>query len=153
MVGGPGCALGFFCSTSSYCRKPEGRPPRCLLGPPLLYLRLSPSISWGPRVLLGTPPPVCPMAAESLPAVLFSVVYKPFRCFALFCCPVCTSVLWCFSSFLFNLFFLLKDSCFAEFCCFLPNLNMNQLYKYIYIYTHTHTYIYPLPFEPLSSFL
>ena len=104
-VGGPGCALGFFCSTSSYCRKSEGRPLRCLLGPPPLYLQLSPSISWGLRVLLGTPPPACPMAAESLPAVLFSVVYKPFRCFALFCCPGCTSVLRCFSSFLFNLFF------------------------------------------------
>ena len=32
--------------------------------------------------------------------------------------------------------FLLKDNCFTEFCCFLSNLKMNQLY----------VYIYPLPF-------
>ena len=24
------------------------------------------------------------------------------------------------------IYFLLKDNCFTEFCCFLPNLNMNQ---------------------------
>ena len=32
----------------------------------------------------------------------------------------------------------MKDNCFTEFCCFLSNLNMNQL----------QVYIYPLPFEP-----
>ena len=36
--------------------------------------------------------------------------------------------------------FLLKDSCFTEFCCFLSNLNMNQ----------PQVYIYSLPFEPPS---
>ena len=34
-------------------------------------------------------------------------------------------------------FFLLKENCFTEFCCFLSNLNMNQ----------PQVYIYPLPFE------
>ena len=38
----------------------------------------------------------------------------------------------------FNLFFLLKDSCFTEFCHFLSNLNMNQ----------PQVYICSLPFEP-----
>ena len=41
--------------------------------------------------------------------------------------------------FLFN-YFLLKDYCFTEFCCFLSNLNMNQ----------PQVYIYPLPFETPS---
>ena len=27
---------------------------------------------------------------------------------------------------LFKIYFLLKDNYFTEFCCFLPNLNMNQ---------------------------
>ena len=31
-----------------------------------------------------------------------------------------------FSIFFFSLSFLLKDNCFTEFCCFLPNLSMNQ---------------------------
>jgi len=31
---------------------------------------------------------------------------------------------WCLK--LLSLFFLLKDNCFTEFCCFLSNLNMNQ---------------------------
>ena len=35
-------------------------------------------------------------------------------------------------------FFLLKDNCFTEFCCFLSNFYINQPY----------VYIYPLPFEP-----
>ena len=36
-------------------------------------------------------------------------------------------VFWklCFSLF-FLIYFLLKDNCFIEFCCFLSNLNMNQ---------------------------
>ena len=42
--------------------------------------------------------------------------------------------------FFINLFFLLKDNCFTEFCCFLSNLKMNQL----------QGYIYPLSFETLS---
>ena len=29
-------------------------------------------------------------------------------------------------SFFFSFYFLLKDNCFTEFCCFLSNLNMNQ---------------------------
>ena len=33
---------------------------------------------------------------------------------------------WFFSFFKINLFLLLKDNCFTEFCCFLSNLNMNQ---------------------------
>ena len=37
-------------------------------------------------------------------------------------------------------FFLLKESCFTEFCCLLSNLNMNQ----------PQVYTYPLPFEPPS---
>ena len=35
-------------------------------------------------------------------------------------------LLWGLYSFFFNLYFLLKDNCFTEFCCFLSNLNMNQ---------------------------
>ena len=31
------------------------------------------------------------------------------------------------SGFLLKFIFLLKDNCFTEFCCFLSNLNMNQL--------------------------
>ena len=44
--------------------------------------------------------------------------------------------------FLLLVYFLLKDNCFIEFCCFLSNLNMNQL----------QVYIYPLPLDlsPLS---
>ena len=44
--------------------------------------------------------------------------------------------------FFFLTFFLLllKDNSFTEFCCFLSNLNMNQL----------SVYIYPLPFETAS---
>ena len=38
----------------------------------------------------------------------------------------------------FLIYFLLKDNCFTEFCCFQSNLNMNQ----------PQVYIYPLPFEP-----
>ena len=30
------------------------------------------------------------------------------------------------SAFFFLIYFLLKDNCFTEFCCFLSNLNMNQ---------------------------
>ena len=36
------------------------------------------------------------------------------------------------------IYFLLKDNCFTEFCCFLSNINMTQ----------PQVYIYPLPFEP-----
>ena len=39
------------------------------------------------------------------------------------------------------MYFLLKDNCFTEFCCFLSNLNMNQPW----------VYIYPLPFESPSQ--
>ena len=39
-------------------------------------------------------------------------------------------------------YFLLKDNCFTEFCCFLPNLNMNQ----------PQMYIYPLPVKAPSPF-
>ena len=43
--------------------------------------------------------------------------------------------------FLKNLFlFQLKDNCFIEFCCFLSDINMNQLQVYIYL----------LPLEPPS---
>ena len=44
-----------------------------------------------------------------------------------------------FACFLKN-FFLLKDNCFTELCCFLSNLNMNQ----------PQINICPLPFEPPS---
>ena len=30
-----------------------------------------------------------------------------------------------------NLFFKVKDNCFTEFCCFLPNINMNQAQLYM----------------------
>ena len=40
----------------------------------------------------------------------------------------------------FLIYFLLKDNGFTEFCCFLSNLNMNQL----------QVYICPLPFETPS---
>ena len=33
--------------------------------------------------------------------------------------------------FFFLIYFLLKNNCCAEFCCFLPNLNMNQPQLYI----------------------
>ena len=36
-------------------------------------------------------------------------------------------------SFFFLFFFLMKDNCLTEFCCFLSNLNMNQSQVYIYI--------------------
>ena len=42
--------------------------------------------------------------------------------------------------FLNFIYFLSKDNCFIEFCCFLSHLNMNQ----------PQAYIYPLPFEPPS---
>ena len=42
--------------------------------------------------------------------------------------------------FLIYDFFLFKDNCFTEFCCFLSNLNMNK----------PQVYTYPLPFEPPS---
>ena len=44
--------------------------------------------------------------------------------------PLLERPLWVTFFFLFIL--LLKDSCFTEFCCFLSNLNMNQLQVYIY---------------------
>ena len=46
-------------------------------------------------------------------------------------------------AFVFNLFFLLKDDCSTEFCCFLSNLNVNQ----------PQIYIYPLAFESPSHLL
>ena len=50
---------------------------------------------------------------------------------------------FCLSYFYSFNFFLLKDNCFTEFCCFLSNLNMNQ----------PQVYIYPLPFETLSHLI
>ena len=38
------------------------------------------------------------------------------------------------------IYFLWKDTCFTEFCCFLSNLSMNQ----------PQVYIWPLPFEAPS---
>ena len=49
--------------------------------------------------------------------------------------------LYCFSFFLF-FYFLLKDDCFTEFCCFQSNLNTNVGV------CNTHTYT--LPLEPPS---
>ena len=31
-----------------------------------------------------------------------------------------------FLNYYFLIYFLLKDNCFTEFCCFVSNLNMNQ---------------------------
>ena len=36
-----------------------------------------------------------------------------------------------FLNYYFLIYFLLKDNCFTEFCCFVSNLNMNQRYTYI----------------------
>ena len=49
-------------------------------------------------------------------------------------------IFWILPVFFKLIYILLKDNCFTEFCCFLSNMNMNQLY----------VYIYSLPFEPLS---
>ena len=54
---------------------------------------------------------------------------------------------------LFYLFFLLKDNCFTEFCCFLSNLNMNQPFLWSSAHIHTRWLEKPLlcPYEPLSA--
>ena len=48
----------------------------------------------------------------------------------------------------FNLFFLLNDICFTEFCCFLSKLNMNQPQVYLYLLpfeSHSHLPPHPIP--------
>ena len=40
--------------------------------------------------------------------------------------PLCDSKHIQTEKSIFFIYFLLKDNCFTEFCCFLSNLNMNQ---------------------------
>ena len=47
--------LGFSAAPPATAESPKVGPRGACWAPSLLYLRLSPSISWGPRVLLGTP--------------------------------------------------------------------------------------------------
>ena len=54
--------------------------------------------------------------------------------------PLQYSFFFLFINFLKFIYFLLKDNCFTEFCCFLSNLNMNQ----------PQVYTYPRPFETPS---
>lgn len=92
--------LGFSAAPPATAESPKVGP--CGTAEPLSALFTSLSLhQLGAEGPPWDSPPACPMAAESLPAVLFSVVYKPFRCLALFCYPVCTSVLWGFLFFSF----------------------------------------------------
>ena len=49
-----------------------------------------------------------------------------------------------------KLFFKLKDNCFTEFCCFLPNINMNQPQVYIYVPSLLNHPPISLPIPPLQ---
>ena len=52
-------------------------------------------------------------------------------------------------SFFFLNYFLLKDNCFTEFCCFLSSLNMNKSKVYIYPFPLNLLPV-SLPTPPLS---